>query len=112
MSLSTKSGDLQRSTSIGITLLIDLRARRTKRFLVGRDVFTLYSLPYCAPYNGFERANRTLKELTGHVADRACRRGIWQSDDLLVARLTANRLTRPWGAKGPTPEESWEARDI
>ena len=88
------------------------RAHLTKRLLLSRQVFTLYSPPYYARYNGgCERANRTLKELTGHVADRAGRRDFWQSDDLLVARLTANRLTRPWGTKGPTPEESWEARD-
>ena len=88
------------------------RAHLTKRLLLSRDVFTLYSPPYCARYNGgCERANRTLKELTGHVADHAGRRDFWQSDDLLVARLRANRLTRPWGATGPTPQESWEARD-
>ena len=88
------------------------RAHLTKRFLLSREVFTLYSPPYCARYNGgCERANRTLKELTSHVADQEGRRDFWQSDDLLVARLRANRLTRPWGATGPTPEESWEARD-
>jgi len=88
------------------------RASSTKCFLLSREVFTLYSPPYCARYNGgCERANRTLKELTGHVAERAGRRDFWQSDDLLVARLRANRLTRPWGANGPTPQESWEARD-
>jgi Integrase core domain len=87
------------------------RAHLMKRFLLSQEMFTLYSPPYCAHYNGgCERANRTLKELTGHIADQAGRRGFWQSDDLLVARLRANRLTRPWGANGPTPQESWEAR--
>ncbi len=64
------------------------RAHLTKRFLLGREVFTLYSPPYRARYNGgCERANRTLKELTAHVADQAGRRDFWTSDDLLVARL-------------------------
>jgi len=89
------------------------RAHLTKRFLLGGEVFTLYSPPYCAQYNGgCERANRTLKELTAHVADQAGRRDFWTSDDLLVARLCANRLSRPWGPTGPTPEENWAARDV
>jgi Integrase core domain len=89
------------------------RAQLTKRFLLGREIFTLYSPPYCAQYNGgCERANRTLKELTAHVADQAGRRDFWKSDDLIVARLRANRLARPWGPTGPTPEETWAARDV
>ena len=76
------------------------RAWLTKRFLLTREVFTLYSPPYCAPYTGgCERANRTLKELTAHVADQAGRRDFWKSDDLLAARLRANRLSRPWGRR-------------
>ncbi|MGO9922688.1 MAG: hypothetical protein ACLQIB_49335 [Isosphaeraceae bacterium] len=76
-------------------------------------LFTLYSPPYCAPYDGScERANRTLKELTAHVAEQAGRRDFWTSDDLLVARLRANRLSRPWGATGATPAETWSARDV
>ncbi|MGO9470438.1 MAG: hypothetical protein ACLQVF_40610 [Isosphaeraceae bacterium] len=89
------------------------RAHLTKRFLLGREVFTLYSPPYRAQYNGgCERANRTLKELTEHVAEQAGRRDFWTSDDLLVARLRANGLSRPWGATGATPEETWSARDV
>ena len=89
------------------------RAGLTKRFLLDRTVFTLYSPPYCPQYNGAcERANRTLKELTAHVADQAGRPGFWTSDDLLVARLRANRLSRPWGPTGPTPEENWNARGV
>jgi transposase InsO family protein len=89
------------------------RAERTQRFLLEREVFTLYSPPYCAQYNGgCERANRTLKELTAHVADQAGRPAFWTSDDLLEARLRANRLNRPWGPTGPTPKESWTARGI
>jgi hypothetical protein len=89
------------------------RARLTKGFLSNRDVFTLYSPPYCARYNGgCERANRALKEWTAQIAERAGRRDFWTSDDLLEARLRANRLSRPWGEHGSTPEESWAARPL
>lgn len=89
------------------------RADRTKRFLLDREVFPLYSPPYCAAYNGTcERANRTLKELTAHLADQAGRPGFWTSEDLFAARLRANRLRRPWGAHGATPEECWTARGV
>jgi transposase InsO family protein len=89
------------------------RAHLTKRYMLDRDVFTLYSPPYCARYNGAcERSNRTLKEWTAQIADQAGRADFWTSDDLLLARLRANRLSRPWGPGGPTPEESWRARGI
>jgi hypothetical protein len=45
-------------------------------------------------------------------SDQAGRPGFWTSDDLLAARLRANRLSRPWGALGPTPEESWTTRSV
>jgi len=87
------------------------RADVTKRFLLDQEVFTLYSPPYCARYNGAcERANRTLKELTEHIADQAGRPGFWKGDDLLEARLRANRFSRPWGATGATPEQTWRVR--
>jgi transposase len=86
-------------------------ARATKDFLHSREVFALYSPPYCARYNGAcERANRTLKELTEHVAERSGRAGFWKSDDLHEARRRANGLSRPWGAAGATPEETWTTR--
>ena len=89
------------------------RAHLTKQFLLNRDVFTLYSPPYCARYNGAcERANRTLKELTEHIADQAGRPRFWSSEDLLAARRRVNRLSRPWGPAGQTPEECWNTREI
>jgi hypothetical protein len=88
------------------------RARLTKGFLGEWSVFSLYSPPYCPRYNGgCERANRTLKELTAHLAESAGREGFWTSDDLLDARRRANRLRRPWGAAGGTTEETWTTRD-
>jgi transposase InsO family protein len=87
------------------------RAHATKHVLLDHEVFTLYSPPYCARFNGAcERANCTLKELTEHIADQAGRPGFWKADDLFQARLRANRFSRPWGATGATPEQSWTAR--
>src|SRR5262249_35898607 len=82
------------------------RAQATKGLARNWSIFTLYSPPYCARYNGAcERANRTLKELTEQIADQEGRAGFWTSDDLLMARLRANRLSRPWGPSGTTPDE-------
>ena len=89
------------------------RAELTKRLLLDREIFPLYSPPYCAAYNGAcERANRTLKELTAHIAEQEGRPGFWTSEDLFEARLRANRLSRPWGAHRATPEETWTARGV
>jgi len=87
-------------------------AQTLKQFLCNWSVVTLYSPPYAPWYNGaIERANRSLKEATEHVAERAGHAGYWTSPDLHAARLQLNRLRRPWGAEGPTPEEKWESRD-
>jgi len=88
-------------------------ARALKQYLRDRSVVTLYSPPYAPWYNGaIERANRSLKELTEHLAERAGRPGQWTGADLHAARLTINRGRRPWGAEGPSPEQKWEARSL
>jgi hypothetical protein len=38
------------------------------------------------------------------------RPGRWTSDDCEAAREQANRTARPWGVRGPTPEERWNGR--
>jgi transposase InsO family protein len=87
-------------------------AQAMKQFLCDWSVVTLYSPPYAPWYNGaIERANRSLKEATEHAAEQAGHAGYWTSPDLHQARLQLNRLRRPWGAEGPTPEEKWESRD-
>lgn len=87
-------------------------AQAMKQFLCDCSVVTLYSPPYAPWYNGaIERANRSLKELTGHVAEQAGHAGYWTSQDLHEARLRLNRSRRPWGAEGPTPEQKWDSRD-
>jgi transposase InsO family protein len=86
-------------------------AQAVKQFLRDRSVVTLYSPPYAPWYNGaIERANRSLKDLTEFMAEKDGHAGYWTSPDLHAARLQLNRLSRPWGAEGPTPEEKWESR--
>jgi hypothetical protein len=88
------------------------RAEATKDLLTRWSVFLLFSPPYCAGYNEVcERANRTLKLTTQHLAERADRGGWWRSEDLHRARLLANRLRRPWGAAGPSPQRRWMERN-
>jgi transposase InsO family protein len=88
------------------------RAESTKAMLADREVFPLFSPPYCASYNGVcERANRTMKLATAHVAERAGRHHWWRFEDLEVARQMANEVSRGWGASGPSPQEKWAARN-
>ncbi len=82
------------------------RAEATKGLLGDWSVFPLYSPPYCASYNGVcERANRTMKLMTAHIAERRDDGGCWRSEDLHEARLQANRLRRPWGALEESPKQ-------
>ncbi len=86
-------------------------ARDMKQFLRDWSVVTLYSPPYAPWYNGsIERANRSLKEVTAHLAEVAGHHGRWTSADLHAARLQLNRLTRPWETNAGTPVEVWESR--
>jgi hypothetical protein len=63
-------------------------------------------------YNGaLERSNGTLKTYTSLHAIREGHPLRWTSDDVEHARQLANTISRPWGHQGPTPEESWQARE-
>jgi transposase InsO family protein len=86
-------------------------AQGTKQFLCDWSVVTLYSPPYAPWYNGaIERANRSLKEITAHLAERAGHADYWTSADLHAARLQLNRSPRPEGINAFIPAETWEAR--
>ena len=62
-------------------------------------------------YNGaLERSNRTNKIHTGRQAARAGRPEGWRSEDLEAAREQAGAIQRPWGHRGATSAEAWEAR--
>ena len=58
-------------------------ARATKEFLRNWSIITLYSPPYAPWYNGaIERANRSLKEETAFLAEKAGHPGYWTSAEL------------------------------
>ena len=60
-------------------------------------------------YNGAcEAAGGGHKRMTDDQAVLAGRPGRWMSRDMERARTFRNRLGRPWGHKGPAPEEVWK----
>jgi hypothetical protein len=72
----------------------------------------LFSPPRRPSYNGaLERSNGVLKTYTHQHALAEGHPFRWTSDDLQRALELANTISRPWGHRGPTPEEAWQARD-
>jgi hypothetical protein len=62
-------------------------------------------------YNGAcEAAGGWRKKVTEDQAILAGRPGRWTSRDMNRARTFRNCLGRPWGHKGPTPQEVWQGR--
>ena len=60
-------------------------------------------------YNGScEAANRSQKNTTEDQAALAGHPGRWTEKDLQRARNIRNRFGRPWGHRGPTPQEAWK----
>ena len=83
----------------------------TIEFLRQHSVIPLFSPPRRPQYNGgCERGGSILKGYTYQVAVRAGRPGVCLAADLQQARQLANRFTRPWGHRGPSPEDVWRAR--
>jgi len=81
-------------------------------FLKANQVSQLFSPPRRPQYNGaLERSNGVLKTYTGLHAIREGHAFRWTSDDLEHARQLANTISRPWGSNGPTPAETWQARE-
>jgi transposase InsO family protein len=75
------------------------------------EVLQLFSPARHPQYNGaLERSNGTLKTYTHQHAVAAGHPFRWTSDDVEQARELANTLSRPWGYRGPTPQEAWDAR--
>jgi hypothetical protein len=88
-------------------------AAKTAAFLARWQVWHLRSPPDLPEYNGScEAGIGSMKTRTHHRA--ACRggAGAWTCDDVEGARLEANRTARPWGPRGPTPEEVWQHRRL
>lgn len=74
-------------------------------------VLALFSPPGLPSYNGScEAGIGSMKTRTHHHATRHGRQGQWTSDDVEAARLEANTTARPWGPRGPTPEDAWNQR--
>jgi transposase InsO family protein len=81
-------------------------------FLAERGVLLLYSPPRRPQYNGaVERSNGVLKTYTQQHAAAEQHPFRWTSDDVEAARQLANTLSRPWGYRGPTPNEAWQKRE-
>jgi transposase InsO family protein len=80
--------------------------------MANQQVAQLFSPARRPQYNGaLERSNGTLKTYTGLHAIREGHPLRWTSDDVEHARQLANTISRPWGHRGPTPAESWQARE-
>ena len=76
------------------------------------DIAQLFSPPRRPSYNGaLERSNGVLKTYTHQHALAEGHPFRWTSDDLQHAMQLANTISRPWGHRGPTPEEAWQARE-
>ena len=86
-------------------------AEVTKSVMESRGVAQLFSPAGHPQYNGgLERSNGTLKTYTGQQAAADGHPLRWTSDDLEQARQLANSISRPWGHRGPSPDEAWQAR--
>ena len=78
---------------------------------VKRRVAQLFSPVRRPQYNGaLERSNGVLKTYTDQHAISAGHPFRWESEDVDHARQLANTISRPWGARGPSPEQAWQSR--
>jgi hypothetical protein len=74
-------------------------------------ILHLRSPPATPQYNGScEAAGGSHKRMTNDQAALAAHPGRWTSGDLKRTRMIRNRLGRPWGHRGPTPEQVWQTR--
>ena len=86
-------------------------AEKLHQFLGEQRVEQLFSPVHRPQYNGaLERSNGVLKTYTHHHAISAGHPFRWESEDVDHARQLANAISRPWGARGPSPEEAWQSR--
>jgi hypothetical protein len=86
-------------------------AGSTRELVKKWGVFLLLSPPALPRYNGsIEAGIGSVTARTDHHAARNGRPGEWSCEDLEAARLEANETARPWGSKGPSPDEVWRSR--
>jgi transposase InsO family protein len=87
------------------------RGEPMQKLLVRWQVVPLLSPLYLPRYNAsVEASNGSLKTRAHYEAVRHGRAGAWTCDDVETARVQANLTSRPWGSKGPTPQERWDQR--
>lgn len=86
-------------------------AEATQSAMFEAVVAQLFSPPRRPQYNGaLERSNSTHKTYTQQRAAVEGHPYRWIAEDLEHARQLANTISRPWGHKGPTPDEAWQQR--
>jgi hypothetical protein len=86
-------------------------AEDTRKLLDQWGILHLRNPRLTPQYNGScEAANGSQKKITHDQAALSGHPGRWASEDLRRARLIRNRLGRPWGHRGPTPEQAWQTR--
>jgi transposase InsO family protein len=86
-------------------------AQEMRALLEKSGILHLRNPPATPQYNGScEAAGGSQQKATEHQALLAGRPGRWTSQDLRRARTLRNRLGRPFGHRGPTPDEAWEQR--
>ena len=85
------------------------RRDRCSELLCEAAVAQLFSPVRQPQYNGaLERSNGVLKTYTHHHAISAGHPFRWTSEDVEHAQHLANTISRPWGARGPSPDEAWQ----
>jgi hypothetical protein len=83
----------------------------TYRLLERWEVTPLFSPPHTPEYNGScEAGNGAMKTRSEHQAIIAAESGEWTAATLLEAQHVANHIHRPWGERGPTSADVWQAR--
>ncbi|NLF32537.1 MAG: transposase family protein [Planctomycetes bacterium] len=76
-------------------------------------VIPLLSPPRTPRYNGaVEAGGGALKLQVHYRASDHGHPGRWTSDDVAGAGLQLNVALRPWGPRGPTPQELWQRRPV
>ena len=88
-------------------------ARDTRKMLAAWSILHLRNPAATPQYNGScEAANGSQKNTTEDQAALAGHPGRWTNRDLQRTRLIRNRLGRPWGHRGPTPEDAWKQSHV
>lgn len=88
-------------------------AAETRQMLATWSILHLRNPALTPQYNGScEAANGSQENTTEDQATLAGHPGHWTSNDLQRARLIRNRLGRPWGHRGSTPEDAWRQGQV